>query len=164
MDSPDCLKMEWEMKRLKRKSSILFNATLIALFVVGCEKNEPKVHELVGTWVSTGGTIYYGSSVASADSSTAITWNQNGTVTYTFNDDNTASSQERYGETVIPREFTWSTSGSELVLTEVGGSPISNEPVTYVYNLTGNTLTFTFPQPAIDDFPEQWKTMDFQRQ
>lgn len=150
------------MKTTKLNRSILVRATLIMLFVAGCEKDEPKVHELVGTWLFTSGTIYYGSSVASADSSKAVTVFDNGTLTITFNDDNTGSSIFTEPGDVYTTEFSWSTSGSELVATNEDGTT-SSGPLTY--DVTGTTLTTTEHLVSTGDgVAEQWLMYVFQKQ
>ena len=153
------------MKQYKRNSSILVEATLIALFVVACEKNEPKVHELVGTWISTSGTIYYGASVASADSSATDPFYTNTVLTVVFREDNTGSIKFSDGEYVDTEEITWSTSGNELFVLDEDGTPVSSTPNTY--DITGNTLTITDHWEAghVDPSePEQWRTITLQKQ
>lgn len=91
MSTPDLFQNEREMKQYKRNISILVGASLIALFVIGREKNEPKIHELVGTWISMSGTIYYGTSIATADSSVAYPLLSHVVLTIVFKEDNTGS-------------------------------------------------------------------------
>ena len=152
------------MKQNKRNSSVLVGATLIALFVVACEKNEPKVHELVGTWISTSGTIYYGASVASPDSTAPDPFYVDYVFTIVFNEDNTGNTKFSYGEYVDTGEIIWITSGNILVLAKEDGTPESSTPLTY--EITGNTLTITDHWDASHDVtePEQWRTIDLQKQ
>ena len=150
------------MKQYKRNISILVVASLIALFMIGCEKNEPKIHELVGTWISMSGTIYYGTSIATADSSVAVPYFQHVVVTVVFKEDNTGSITFDYGDNVGTNEFTWSTSGSEIFFVGEDGTSLSATPLTY--DINGNTLTITDHLPANQFHLEQWIVTDCQKQ
>ena len=153
------------MKQYKRNISILVVASLIALFVIGCEKNEPKIHELVGTWISMSGTIYYGTSIATADSYVAYPYFQHVVVTVVFKEDNTGSITAITaddGDHVGTDEFTWSTSGSEIFFVGEDGTSLSDTPVTY--DINGNTLTITDHLPANQFHLEEWIVTDYQKQ
>ena len=147
------------MTQYKRNSSVLVGATLIALLVAGCEKNEPNVHELVGKWKYTSRTIYYGTSVSSPESSTRTP------VPYevlAFMADNTGSNTAGSFPMFSTTYFTWSASGSDLLLAfeEAGVS------VTVQYIVTGNTLTLTGHTAADPDSgdPEQWQVDAYKKQ
>ena len=162
MKSTDGFHKEWDMIKYKRNSSILAGATLIALFVVACEKDEPKVHELVGTWISTSGTIYYGTSIAAADSSVANPIFATTVITIVFIEDNTGSITSDDGDYVGTDDFTWSTSGSELFFVGEDGTSLSDTPLTY--DIKGATLTIIDHWTAEHTGLEQWRTVDLQKQ
>ena len=150
------------MKPYKRNISTLVGTALLILIVVACEKNEPTVHELVGTWVSTSGKIYYGASVASADSSVADPYYNFMITTFVFKEDNTGSISATDGSWTQTNEFTWSTSGSDLVVLEEEDG--TSTLFTVIYDITGNTLTITEYSAAIFDIPERWHVVKYQKQ
>ena len=126
---------------------------LITVIMIGCEENEPDVHELVGRWKSTSGTSYYGISIEAALSTFSDPDYSEESDVVVFKADNTGTNTVSASDNAL-EEFEWSTSGSDLTITvEFDGE---SESLTFEYEVSNNTLTIISHDLGGPGDPEEW--------
>ena len=105
---------------------------LIALLIVGCEKDTPtesSVHPLVGIWNVTEVTVTEGSV------SQTMTIEGNDSATIIFSADNTASITSTFDGETNTDSSTWSVTGNYITVITDGDTEI------WTYSISGNILT-----------------------
>ena len=143
------------MNHGKKLFNLMAMLTVAAMFtMVGCDDNgdDPDPQDaLVGSWKMTSMIVYYGPSVASADSSddwTAFIGNS----VFTFSSDGTGKDVTVDGDSTETNTWTSSATATEITITEGGETDV------IPYSISGNKLTFTSHEPADSEFntPESW--------
>lgn len=151
----------YKMNRGKKLFKLMAMLTVAVLFaVVGCDDStDPDPEDaLVGSWKMTGLVAYYGSSVASADSSDDWTAFVGNTV-LTFNDDGTGKTVS-VGDSTETTTWTYSATATEITVTEDGETDVTP------YVVSGSTLTLTEHEAAdaASGTPETWIVITFAKQ
>ncbi|MCH8838099.1 MAG: lipocalin family protein [Candidatus Marinimicrobia bacterium] len=151
------------MNQSKKLFNVMAMLTVAAMFtMVGCDDNgdDPDPQDaLVGSWKMTNMIIYYGSSVASADSSDDLTAFVGNSV-FTFNSDGTGKDVTVRENSTETNTWTYSATATEITKTAGGETEVRS------YAISGNTLTFTLYEAADPDFdmPELWWVFTFTKQ
>ncbi len=156
------------MNQSKKLFNLMAMLTVAAVFtLVGCDDSstDPDEDTLVGSWNFTSMMVYYGSSVASADSSADMTADAEAPTVLTFSDDGTGSDVSK-NEAGSDTTYTWTytTTATEITITATeDGVP---EDMVLSYVLSGNTLTLTIHEEADTEYdePEMWMVMTFTKQ
>ncbi len=140
-------------------SKILFNLipilTVAAMFaMVGCDDSSTgpgPENALVGSWKLTSRVIYYGSSVANADSSEDWTPFMGNRV-FTFNADGTGQDVRLDEDGTETSRWTYTATTTEITIHGDG------EPEVVTFEVSGNTLTITKHEAAEAGYndPEAW--------
>ncbi len=147
------------MNQSKKLFNLMAMLTVAAMFVlVGCDKNstdpDNPADALIGTWKGTSLMVYYGSSVANADSSEDMTDEVGPDDVIIFNAD---------GKTDV-ESVTYTATADEITFTDNTGS--ETEVIVVPYVLSDNTLTFTLHEEADAEYgrPETWNVVTYTKQ
>lgn len=156
------------MNQSKKSFNLMAMLTVAAVFaLVGCDDSstDPDEDTLVGSWNFTSMMVYYGSSVATADSSEDMTADADAPTVLTFNDDGTGSdvSKNQAGSDTT-NTWTYIATATEITITTTEDGETEDMVLSYV--LSGNTLTLTVHEEADieDDWPETWMVLTFAKQ
>ena len=151
------------MNHGKKLFNVMAMLTVAAMFtMVGCDDNgddpDPQA-AMVGSWKITSFIVYYGSSVANADSSDDLTAFIESWV-FTFNSDGTGKDVTIGEDSTETNTFTYSATATGITVT------VDGETEVVPYAISDNTLTFTTHASALPDFdvPESWTVFKFIKQ
>ncbi len=147
------------MNQSKKLFNLMAMLTVAAMFaLVGCDKNstdpDNPADALVGTWKATSTMVYYGSSVANADSSEDWTDELGPDVIIFFYED---------GKTDV-ESVTYTATADEITFTDNTGD--ATEVYIVLYIISDNTLTLTFHEEADAEWyrPEMWILTTYTKQ
>ncbi len=136
----------YAMNRSGMLIKLMVTVTAFVMFTLsGCDDSstdsEDSADALVGTWNLTGMVLYYGSSIANADSTLDL-FDEDGIIVLTFNTDSTGSDAFiDYDGTVDTHTWTYTATAYDLTITE----PVDDwiDVMVMPYELSGNTLTLS---------------------